>query len=356
MTNLASSRIRVLVVDDSPLMRHLLSKGLSADPGIEVVGCAGDPYQARDLLLQLQPDLMTLDVQMPRMNGLDFLRRLIPQHPLPVIMVSALTQAGADLTLDCLAAGAMDFICKPSRNTQGDIDTFLAELRGKICTLAQGPKPAARCFFEPAARTAPPRVAPAANLSGRLIAIGASTGGTEAIKKVVMGLPRDIPGVVVVQHMPAGFTKAYADRLNEECPLEVREAISGDVVRQGTVLIAPGGLHMTVQREGGGFKVHCAPGEKVNWHCPSVDVLMHSVAQQAGAGAVGVMLTGMGNDGAAGMLAMRRAGSRTLAQDEASSVVFGMPKVAFDCGGAERLLPLEQIAGVVVGLLKGGTP
>lgn len=346
-----SRPIRVLIVDDSALVRQVLAQGLAADPEIEVVGTATDPYQARDKILALQPDVLTLDVEMPRMDGVQFLRRLMPQYPLPVVMVSTQTQRGAQVTMAALEAGAVDFVAKPS-TTQGlDLTEILAELRTKVKTAAgidvsswQG-------------RTLPPppvAVKPAAlppGISDRIIAVGASTGGTEAIRQLVEGFPAAMPGVVIVQHMPAGFTRMFAERLNQLCAMEVKEAAHGDKVRPGLVLIAPGGQHLRLARAGGGFEVHCVAGEKVSGHCPSVDVLMQSVAAMAGARGIGLLLTGMGADGADGLCAMRRAGARTLAQDQATSVVFGMPRVAFERGGAERLVPIDQMAASTLRLL-----
>ena len=344
--------IRVLVVDDSPLIQKILTRGLSKDPGLEIVGVAGDPYQARDLLVQLHPDVMTLDIEMPRMNGLEFLRRLMPHYQLPVIMVSTLSQEGAQITLDCLAAGAMDFICKPSGGPGSDTNTMIQDLRDKIHAVVQtGHAPPLQAATAPSpASTAPPAVK-VVGASQKVIALGASTGGTEAIRKVLRTLPPQIPGMLIVQHMPPGFTKAYADRLNTECALNIKEAATGDLLQPGTVLIAPGGLHMRMRRDATGFRVTCEAGEKVNWHCPSVDVMMESVAKQVGRHATGIILTGMGNDGARGLLAMRRAGARTIAQDEASSVVFGMPKVAYECGGAERLMDIDRIGPALLELV-----
>jgi len=341
--------IRVLVVDDSPLIQKILTRGISKDPTLEVIGVAMDPYQARDLIVQLNPDVMTLDIEMPRMNGLEFLRRLIPNYPMPVIMVSTLSQEGAQITFDCLAAGAMDFVCKPSGGQSGDTESMLADLRDKIHAVVHG-RPSRPATAPPAQTPA----APAVKIIGathKLIALGASTGGTEATRKVLRQLPPQIPGMLIVQHMPPGFTKAYADRLNSECAIEVREAVHGDILHPGLALLAPGGLHMSVRRQGGEYRVSCQDGDKVNWHCPSVDVMMDSVAAHAGKMATGIILTGMGNDGAKGLLAMRQAGARTMAQDEETSVVFGMPKVAFDCGGAEKLYAIDRIAPALLELL-----
>lgn len=345
-------KIRVLVIDDSSLVRTILSQGLAADPGIEVVGSAPDPFVARDRIVTLQPDVLTLDVEMPRMDGVEFLRRLMPQYPLPVVMVSALTRKGQQTTLDALEAGAVDFVTKPSSDVARGLNAMLMELRTKIKIASSANvshwKERRAALFAGKVLAAPRALAESTD---KIIAIGASTGGTEAIRAVITRYPANTPGVVIVQHMPAGFTRMFADRLNELCPMQVKEAASGDRVMAGRILIAPGEQQLRVRRSGGIYEVDCRPGEKVSGHCPSVDVMMHSVAEEAGANAVGIMLTGMGRDGAAGMLAMRRAGARNIAQDEKSSVVFGMPKEAFTNGGAEKLVPLDQIAEASLNML-----
>ena len=350
--NQGKRKIRVLVVDDSSLVRTILSQGLAQDPALEVVGSAPDPYVARDKIVELKPDVLTLDVEMPRMDGVEFLRRLMPQYPLPVVMVSALTKRGQQITLDALEAGAVDFVTKPSTDVARGLSAMMLELRTKIKIAASANvshhKERRAALFAGKVLSAPKSLAESTD---KIIAIGASTGGTEAIKAVISRYPVNTPGVVIVQHMPAGFTRMFAERLNELCPMQVKEAASGDRVMPGRVLIAPGEKQMRLRRSGGIYEVDCQPGEKVSGHCPSVDVLMHSVAEQAGRNAVGVMLTGMGRDGAEGMLAMRRAGARNIAQDEESSVVFGMPKEAHANGGAERLVPLQQIAEVSLSLL-----
>ncbi len=344
--------IRVLVVDDSALVRNILSQGLSIDPGIEVVGTASDPYIARDKIVELQPDVLTLDVEMPRMDGVAFLRKLMPQYPIPTVMVSSLTQRGKQITIDALDAGAVDFVSKPTSNIAAGLNAMLMELRAKVKIAStanvshwKGRRPS------PPPQTAPRASKALSESTNKVIAIGASTGGTEAIRRVVEELPATTPGVVIVQHMPAGFTKMFADRLNQLCQMQVKEAEDGDRVRSGLILIAAGGMQMKVVRSGGFYQVRCGGTEKVSGHCPSVDVLMHSVAQQVGSNAVAAMLTGMGQDGAEGMLAMKTGGARCIAQDEASSVVFGMPKVAYEKGGAERLVPLERVAPALLGLL-----
>ena len=342
--------VRVLIVDDSALVRDILAQGLAADPGIEVVGAAPDPYVARDKIVELKPDVLTLDVEMPRMDGVEFLRKLMPQYPLPVVMVSALTQKGKTITLEALEAGAVDFVAKPSTDVARGLTDIILELRTKVKIAST-----ANVSHWKSRRGQPPSALKPnkslAESTDKVVAIGASTGGTEAIRAVITAFPPNMPGVVIVQHMPGGFTKTFADRLNTQAAMEVKEAEDGDRVLPGRVLLAPGGLHMKVVRSGGIYKVQCRPGEKVNGHCPSVEVLMLSVAEYVGANAVGVMLTGMGRDGAEAMLAMRKAGSRNLAQDEATSVVFGMPKEAYECGGAEKLVPLPDIAPAVVNLV-----
>nr|MBF0222570.1 chemotaxis response regulator protein-glutamate methylesterase [Desulfobulbaceae bacterium] len=344
--------IRVLVIDDSTLVRNILTDGLNKDPGIEVVGSAPDPYSARDKIVQLRPNVLTLDVEMPRMDGVEFLRRLMPQYPLPVVMVSSLTQRGKQITLEALEAGAVDFVSKPSVDLARGLEGMMTELctKVKIASTANVSHWKNRRNLLPSERQlqAPKSLSESTD---KVIAIGASTGGTEAIRTVISRLPPSTPGVVIVQHMPAGFTKMFADRLNNTCDMQVKEAETGDRIMAGRVLIAPGEKQLTVTRSGGVYKVNCKPGEKVSGHCPSVDVMMKSVAEHAGANAIGVLLTGMGADGANSMLAMRKAGARTLAQDEKSCVVFGMPNEAYKRGGAERLVPLDNIAKEILAIL-----
>jgi two-component system chemotaxis response regulator CheB len=344
--------VRVIVVDDSALVRDILAQGLDMDPAIQVVAKASDPYVARDQIIKHRPDVLTLDVEMPRMDGVEFLKRLMPQYPLPVVMVSALTQRGKKITMDALEAGAVDFVSKPGTDVARGLNSMLLELRTKVKIAST-----ANVSHWKSKRAVPPArstvtTSALAESTDKVIAIGASTGGTEAIKSVVVPLPAACPGVVIVQHMPAGFTRMYAERLNTLCAMEVKEAETGDRVMPGRILLAPGDFHMTVLRSGGVYRVDCSKGEKVCGHCPSADVMMKSMARNAGSNAVGVILTGMGSDGAGGMLAMREAGARTLAQDEASSVVFGMPKVAFEQGGAERLVPLHRIAEEILTLVQ----
>ncbi|GAB4327901.1 MAG: protein-glutamate methylesterase/protein glutamine deamidase [Calditrichia bacterium] len=335
--------VRVLIVDDSALVRQILAKGLSMDPEIEVVGTASDPYIARDKILQLRPDVLTLDVEMPRMDGLEFLKKLMPQYPIPVIMVSALTQRGSQITLEALSSGAVDFVVKPAADVSRQLLGMMQELQKKVKMAAtvdvshwKNPEKVRRIIKKVKSEAL-------AVTTDKVIAIGASTGGTEALRKVLMAMPSNTPGTVIVQHMPAGFTKMFAKRLNELCEMEVKEADNNDRVMTGRVLVAPGDYHMQLIRSGGEYRVILKKGDPVCGHRPSVEVLFNSVAKSAGSNAIGVMLTGMGHDGADAMVAMRQAGARTMAQDEATSVVFGMPKEAFLRGGAEKLVPLDEI-------------
>lgn len=336
--------IRVLVVDDSLMFRKMLVQGLNSDPNIEVVADAEDVYAARDAILKYKPDVMTLDVEMPRMNGIDFLKRLMPQYPLPVVMISALNNK----VFDALEAGAVDFVNKPANLTREQLNDFLTQelaAKVKIASTAKVGK------LKRVDNTSISSHITAAGGKDRIVAIGASTGGTEAIFEVVKRFKRDIPGVVIVQHMPPGFTQMYADRLNNQCEVAVKEAKTGDRVLQGQVLIAPGDRQMRLVRVGDAYQVECRGTEKVSGHCPSVDVLFSSVAKTAGNKAVGVILTGMGADGAKGLLEMRNAGALTVGQDEATCVVYGMPKVAFDIGAVQQQAPVTAIAGKVYSLL-----
>lgn len=344
--------IRVLIVDDSALVCEILSDRLSKEPGIEVVGTAPNPYGARDKIIQLRPDVMTLDVEMPRMNGVEFLRRLMPQYPIPVIMVSSLTRKGTRIAIESLEAGAVDFVTKPSADLGQGLENMLMELCTKIkiaSTANVSHWKEKRPQLPSDRRILPVRVIKDA--AERLIAIGASTGGIEAITEIVSKFPAETPGVIVVQHMPPIFTTMFADRLNTKSTMLVREAVEGDVIEPGLVLIAPGNKHLRVEKTGSGMRVKISQEDKVCGHRPSVEVMMQSVARHVGRNAIGIMLSGMGSDGANGMLAMRNAGARTIAQDEATSVVFGMPKEAYRRGGAERLMPLQNIAEEVLRLL-----
>lgn len=338
--------IRVLIVDDSATARAVLREILESDSAIEVVATASDAYVARDKIVELKPDVVCLDVEMPRMDGITFLKRLMHYMPLPVVMVSSLTQNGAKTTLEALEAGAVDFVGKPHSHIYDGIDVMRDELLSKI-------KMASRVRVRQHALESiqQANTTSLAETTNKILAIGASTGGTEALKEVLMGLPRNAPGTLVVQHMPANFTGAFAERLNGLCSMEVREARNGDSITPGVVLIAPGDYHMVVRRSGARYYVEIGTGKKVSGHRPSADVLFNSVAKIAGSNAIGVILTGMGGDGARGLLAMRNAGAITLGQDEASCVVYGMPKVAYELGGVEKQLPLSQVAKGILELL-----
>lgn len=330
-------KIRVLVVDDSMIFRDLIVKSLSTDSALDVVATASDPYQARDAILKYRPDVMTLDLELPRMSGLEFLRKLMPQYPIPTVVVSALN----DKVFDALKAGAVDFVGKPSGMTMEQLVAFLRKELGTKIKIASTVRVSDRKFQNTKATVVTEENVKSQDL---IVAIGASTGGTEAIFDVIKNFRKDIPGTVIVQHMPPGFTKMYADRLNSQCQVAVKEAQTGDRVLPGQVLIAPGDAHMRLVKVNGAYQVECKQGPRVSGHCPSVDVLFESVAKTAGNRAIGIILTGMGKDGADGLLAMRKAGARTIGQNEASSVVYGMPKVAYDIGAVEVQSDLIQIA------------
>lgn len=337
-------KIKVLIVEDSMLFRELLAKNLNDDPGIEVVGTARDPFEARDMILECEPDVMTLDIEMPRMDGIEFLKQLMPQHPLPVVMISSLS----DRVFDAMSAGAVDFVAKPVATNRHSLEEFIRTelpVKIKIASVAK------------VKRTTNAKI----NMSSQkrvtkskcdLIAIGASTGGTEATADLLNGFHGGLPGIVIVQHMPAGFTELYANRLNDRGDLEVREARSGDIIRPGLALLAPGGdQHMQVMKQDGEYKVILKKAPKVNGHCPSVDVLFHSVAKNVGKQAMGIILTGMGGDGAKGLLEMRQQGARTIGQDESTCVVYGMPKVAYELGAVEYQEKLPNMADRVYSIL-----
>jgi two-component system, chemotaxis family, protein-glutamate methylesterase/glutaminase len=340
-----NGKIRVLVVDDSAIVRKVLTQRLNECEGIEVVGTAPDPYIARDKIIALEPDVLTLDVEMPRMDGITFIRKLMQYHPMPVIILSSLTPQGSGTALEALEAGAIEVISKPGPSYSV----------GELCvTLAEKIKLAARAKVSSGVRSTK-AVVPARQLSmtettNKILAIGASTGGVQALSCVLSQLPTSCPGVVVVQHMPARFTTSFANRLDNECEVNVKEAQDGDHVIPGQVLIAPGGFHMHLRRSGAIYFVEVKDGPLVCRQKPSVDVLFESVAKYAGPNAVGAILTGMGEDGASGLLSMRKAGARTIAQDEASCVVFGMPKEAIELGAAEVITPLENIAGQLINM------
>ena len=343
-------KIRVLVVDDSAIVRKVLSQRLNECEGIEVVGTAPDPYIARDKIIALEPDVLTLDVEMPRMDGITFIRKLMQYHPMPVIILSSLTPEGSGTALDALAAGAIEVISKP-----GPSYTV-----GELCaTLAEKIKLAAKARVSSGVRSTgtvvPTRQLSMTETTNKILAIGASTGGVQALSCVLSQLPTNCPGVVIVQHMPARFTTSFAERLDKECEVNIKEAQDGDHVIPGQVLIAPGGFHMYLRRSGAIYYVEIKDGPMICRQKPSVDVLFESVAKYAGANAVGAILTGMGEDGASGLLSMRKAGARTIAQDEASCVVFGMPKEAIEIGAAEVITPLQNIAGQLINMAQNLT-
>ena len=338
-------KIKVLVVEDSILFQRLLADNLNKDPMIEVIAVASNPYEARDEIVKQKPDVMTLDLEMPRMGGLEFLRKLMPQVPIPTVVISSLS----DKVFDAIRAGAVDFVAKPSGMDRAAVESFIKnELAIKV-------KIASTCKVDKFKKVKPEyHHEGMINSAGKnkVIAIGASTGGTEAIFDVVSKFDKDIPGVVVVQHMPPGFTQMYANRLNNQCKVVVKEAEDGDKVVAGQVLIAPGDKQMRLKKVAGGYQVECYFGEKVSGHCPSVDVLFESVAEHAGKDAIGIMLTGMGRDGAAGLLRMRQAGAETIGQNQASCVVYGMPREAFNCGAVMYQENLDNIADRVYRLLE----
>jgi two-component system, chemotaxis family, protein-glutamate methylesterase/glutaminase len=336
-------KIRVLVVDDSAIVRKVLTQRLNECEGIEVIGSAPDPYIARDKIVALEPDVLTLDVEMPRMDGITFIRKLMQYHPMPVIILSSLTPQGSGTALEALEAGAIEVISKPGPSYSV----------GELCdTLAEKIKLASKAKVSGSVRAvnvaAPKKHLSMTETTNKILAIGASTGGVQALSCVLSQLPTNCPGVVVVQHMPAKFTTSFANRLNNECQVHVKEAQDGDHVIPGQVLIAPGGFHMRLCRSGAIYYVEIKDGPMVCRQKPSVDVLFESVAKYAGVNAVGAILTGMGEDGAAGLLSMRKAGARTIAQDETSCVVFGMPKEAIELGAAELIVPLSDIANKMI--------
>lgn len=335
------SNIRVIIVDDSAIVRQVLTRELARHSDIEVVATAPDPYVARDKIVEYKPDVVLLDVEMPRMDGITFLKKLMHYKPMPVIIVSSLTEAGGALALEALDSGAVDVMCKPgSAYSVGEISTLLADKIRAAARVRLTDIKAIQTRRQPSIvkRTA------MTSTTNKVLAIGASTGGTQAIQAVITRFPADAPGTVIVQHMPANFTKSFADRLNTLCQIEVREAKHGDSVIPGVALLAPGNFHMLLRRSGARYYVEVRDGPMVCRQRPAVDVLFKSVAKSCGGNAVGALLTGMGADGAVGMVEMKNAGAHTIAQDEASSVVFGMPREAIKLGGASEVLPLESIA------------
>jgi two-component system, chemotaxis family, protein-glutamate methylesterase/glutaminase len=344
-----NEKIRVFIIDDSALIRAVLSEIVNRQPDMTVVGVAGDPYQARERMRSIEVDVVSLDVEMPRMDGLEFLEKLMRLRPTPVLMVSSMTERGADVTLRALELGAVDFVTKPRIDINSGMRDAGLEIVQKLRNVA-----AARVRTRPNSSEGAPLVSGTPLQWNRqigtekLIAIGASTGGTEAVKNILLQLPPDSPAVLVTQHMPAGFTRSFAARLNTLCRIGVAEAIDGERVMPGKAYVAPGGRHMAVRRSGASYVIALSDDEPVNRHRPSVEVLFKSIAATAGPNAAGVMLTGMGKDGASAMLEMREAGAFNIAQDEATCVVFGMPREAIALGAAHEVLPLDRIAGRVL--------
>jgi two-component system chemotaxis response regulator CheB len=340
-------KVKVLIVDDSILFRETISRFISEDANIEVVGTAGDPYEARDKILQLRPDVLTLDVEMPKMNGIQFLKKLIPQYPIPVVVVSSLPLNA----FEALDAGAVDFVKKPLIKSPADLKDFSMELRTKIVIASTAKiiqsKPSAAASQKPLPSIK--EIAAGKKLAqDMVIALGASTGGTDALQVVMQNLPKDSPPILVVQHMPAGFTKMYAERMNRVCQVEVKEAEDGDRLRPGLAIIAAGEYHLRLAKDSQGYYVTSKKGEKVSGHCPSVDVLFYSVAEVAKSKAIGAILTGMGGDGAKGLLEMKKAGAYTIGQNKETCVVYGMPMVAFNIGAVCEQAPLDKISDIII--------
>jgi two-component system chemotaxis response regulator CheB len=343
--------IKVLIVDDSAVVRQILSRELSKASDIEVVATAPDPFIARNKIIQHAPDVMTLDIEMPRMDGLTFLRKVMKHHPIPTIVVSSLTPKGSAMALEAISAGAIDVISKPGASyTVGDVSAVLIEQIRAASLISFEKINSIRQKIE----SEPPRTLSLTKTTNKIIAIGASTGGTVAIEYLLRQMPANAPGIVIVQHMPEKFTKAFADRLNQICDIDVREARDGESVAGGVALVAPGNFHMVVKRSGARYYVEIKDGPQVFHQRPSVEVLLNSVAKYVGANAVGIILTGMGADGASGLLAMRESGAHTIAQDEKTCVVFGMPGEAVKLNAAEFVLPLQKITAHTLELVSAG--
>ena len=345
--------VRVVIVDDSALVRAILQQGLTRDPEIQVVGVAPDPFIARDVILAQKPDVVTLDVEMPRMDGLEFLRRLMPNFPVPTVIVSSLSKRGSQIAMDALEFGAVDIVTKPEADVRRSLERMISSLIFKVKAAAKVDvsdwkgRQLRQSNIHPIASKA------LSVTTDKVIAIGASTGGTQALKEVLVRMPAGSPGIVIVQHMPPKFTGMFANRLNNECAMYVKEAEDGDQVAPGKVLVAPGGeAHMSIKRIGGFYKVQLREGPRVNGHVPSVDVLFNSVAEYAGKNAVGVILTGMGKDGAEGLLKMKKAGAPTIGQDEKTCVVYGMPCAAKDIGAVDAEMSLDKIPQKLVKLFE----
>ncbi len=342
-----TKKIRVLVVDDSALMRKIIPSLLEEASDIEVVGVAADPMIARQKIKQLDPDVVTLDVEMPKMDGLSFLEKIMSLRPMPVLMISSLTQKGADITLQALELGAVDVVGKPALDVAANMESLGAEIINKVRVAAKS-NVTRRANSGQKVR---PLKVEGFSTTEKIVAIGASTGGVETLGRILEGCPANMPGMVITQHMPANFTAKFAERLDRSCAMKIREAVDGERIRPGDVWIAPGDAHLEVKRSGADYVCKVYHGEPVSGHCPSVDVLFKSVAKACGKNAVGVILTGMGKDGADGLLEMRNAGAKTIGQDEATSIVYGMPKAAYDIGAVEKQLPEDKILGSIINLV-----
>jgi two-component system chemotaxis response regulator CheB len=340
------TKIRVLIVDDSALIRSLLTELINRQPDMVAVGSAPDPLIAREMIRELNPDVLTLDVEMPKMDGLEFLERLMRLRPMPVLMVSSLTERGSEVTFRALELGAVDYVSKPKLDIASGMKEYAVEIAEKIRAAAISRPRAASPPANGGVRSTPPAYASGRFASSeKLIVVGASTGGTEAIKDFLIDLPADAPGILITQHMPENFTRSFAERLDRLCKISVSEARDGERILPGHAFVAPGHSHLLLKRSGANYVTALSQAPPVNRHRPAVDVLFRSAARVAGANVIGVILTGMGKDGAAGMLEMKNAGAHTIAQDEASCVVFGMPKEAIALGGVDEIVPLGDIAG-----------
>ena len=338
------SKIKVMIVDDSILFREMLSAKLSSDPHIEVVATAADPFDAVDKITKFRPDVLTCDIEMPKMNGIEFLRQLMPQCSIPVVVVSSIS----DVVFKAMNAGAVDFIAKPKVAKAADLDPFVKELISKI-KIASIARVACQCSNELVLDTSSDKNIKETNID--LIAIGASTGGTEAIRQILADLPKDIPGIVIVQHIPPVFSKMFADSLNASSQFKVKEAENGDFIRPNHVYVAPGDFHIRISKLGGMYRINVVEGDKVNGHRPSADVMFESVAKVCNGNAIGVILTGMGKDGAKGLLSMKEKGNFTIGQDEQSCVVYGMPKAAYEIGAVTKRVPLNRVPSTIVSAL-----
>lgn len=338
-------KIKLLIVDDSVFFRETLSKFFANDKIIEVVGKAGDPYEARDKIIQLRPDVMTLDVEMPKMNGIQFLKKLIPQYPIPTVIVSS----APIKAFEALDAGAVDYVKKATIRSPQDMQNFSVDLRTKVITASQAKVIKKKPTNMSTPSTSPLRISNAAiaRNTNTIIAMGASTGGTDALQTVLTAMPANSPPIVIVQHMPPVFTKMFAERLDKLCKIHIKEAANGDRLEQGLALLAPGDFQMSLQKDTRGYYVKVAPGDKMSGHRPSVDFLFHSIAKCAGKNVIGVIMTGMGSDGASGMVAMKNAGAYTIGQDKDSCVVYGMPMCAYNQGGCTVQVPLDRISSTI---------